>query len=244
MTPIEELRRLAPPPAVPVAAPPVDPPLPEDYRSLVETYGLGEFCDLIRLESDADDLLDYEREARADYPEYYPYPIHPEPGGLPPWGATSNGDLLCWRTEGEPDAWPVVVWGLRSAEFEEHPVGAAAFLAGWLAGRLKSELLPDAFRAHSQWFDPVGPRRSLLAVRLSPHTQSLDILRAALGDTTVRRSVGDQHVVDAGDWRVTYDPQGFEITYPPADVKRVHAVVAQAAAALGCEVLPRDVFQQ
>jgi hypothetical protein len=63
-SPLDELRRLAPPPAEPVPAAAVDPPV------------------------------------RAGYPD--DYPIHPEPGGLLPWGATSNGHLLCWVITGEP----------------------------------------------------------------------------------------------------------------------------------------------
>lgn len=113
MTPLEELRRLAPPPAVPVPAIAVDPPVPADYPPLLETHGMGEFCDLIFLGSGPEDVMDYERETRSEDPEDYPYPLHPEPGGLLPWGGTSNGQPLCWVTAGEPATWSVVVWDLK-----------------------------------------------------------------------------------------------------------------------------------
>ncbi len=34
----------------------------------------------------------YVREARVEHPEWYPHPIHPEPGGMVPFGHTAYGD--------------------------------------------------------------------------------------------------------------------------------------------------------
>lgn len=84
---LDELRRLAPPPSEPVPLPAHGVTVPADYLDLVATYGQGELCDLVHLEL----------------------------GGLLPWGATSNGDLLCWLTDGDPDTWPTVVWTCAAA---------------------------------------------------------------------------------------------------------------------------------
>jgi hypothetical protein len=238
VTHLDELRRLAPPPGEPFPLPAPELPVPADYLDLAATYGHGEFCDLIVLNGvgGPEDSLDYEREEKLEDPEDYPYPIHPEPGGLLPWGATSNGDLLCWLTEGEPDTWRTVVWDLRGREFEEHRTGATEFLAGWLAGRVTSELLPGVFREHSQWFD--APRAEKhVSVRLSPHTQDLPALRETLGETALRRSVDDQHIVATGTWRVTYNPEYLEIAFPPEDRERVRAAMDRFAARVGSEVL-------
>lgn len=237
MTHLDELRRLAPPPSEPVPLVAPELTVPADYLDLTATYGVGEFCDLIYLELDGhEDSLDYERAEKLEYPEEYPYPIHPEPGGLLPWGATSNGDVLCWLTAGEPDTWPTVIWDLRSRWFEEHPMGATEFLAGWLAGRVTSDLLPDAFREHSQWF--AQPRKlAHVSVQVSPHSQDLAALRATLGETTLRRSVGDQHIVATDAWRVTYNPEYLEIAFPPGDREQVRAAMDRFAARVGGEVL-------
>src|SRR5262245_25855607 len=38
-----------------------------------------------------------------------PYGVFPDRPGWLLWGTTSNGDALCWVTEGEPDAWPLLL---------------------------------------------------------------------------------------------------------------------------------------
>lgn len=39
-----------------------------------------------------------------------PYPVYPDPGGLFPWGVTTNGDRLMWLTSSaDPEQWPTVV---------------------------------------------------------------------------------------------------------------------------------------
>ena len=38
-----------------------------------------------------------------------PYGVFPDRPGWLLWGKTSNGDSLCWVTEGEPEAWPLLL---------------------------------------------------------------------------------------------------------------------------------------
>jgi hypothetical protein len=61
-----------------------------------------------------------------------------------------------------------VVWDLKGTEFEEHPLGATVFLAGWLAGRVESEQLPSVFREHSQWF--TAPAEQSFLSASPPHS--------------------------------------------------------------------------
>jgi hypothetical protein len=63
-----------------------------------------------------------------------------------------------------------------------------------------------------------------------------------LGDTVLRRSVGDQHILAVHGWRVTYNPGYLDIAFPPADEERVRSAVTRIAARLDCEILSADHF--
>ncbi|MEJ3744763.1 SMI1/KNR4 family protein [Actinomycetes bacterium KLBMP 9797] len=152
---LPKLVRLVPPPAEP-ARPDWDEVerdlrlrLPTDYKGLVDRYGDREFGGFLRLLDPrvlaltAREILDDEAPLREqEDPAQYPYPFHPEPGGLLGWATTHNGDWLCWLTAGEPDAWPVVVWQRRPMWYHRHEAGAVGFLYGWLTGRVTSLVPP------------------------------------------------------------------------------------------------------
>lgn len=160
----DRLMALAPPPGNPVAArgdwsvavARAGTLLPTDYRRLVGLYGCGIFGGEVWLcspfaENPNIELVEYgrgllegDRDVRQLFPDAFPYPLFPEPGGLLPWGRTHGGDNLYWRTAGEPDGWTVVANGSRSADYEEFPGGVAAFLAAWLAGEWSPPVLPAA----------------------------------------------------------------------------------------------------
>jgi hypothetical protein len=264
---MDDLVRRVPSPAVPVdgqgdwaaAEAALGLGLPADFKALIGRYGRGEFCDLLLVYPPFGEctlvgygvhLLDDDRRERIDFPEDYPYPLHPEAGGLLVWGATSNGDRLCWRTVGAPDDWPVVVWNPRGADYELHAMGAVAFIEGWLSGRVDCHLFPAAFTATAQWFDQ--PRDlTHVYVRLTEgdlvHPQRLRILREALAPTADRRSVEaedgtrqDDFVATEGQWRVTYEKaygHQIRVAFPPDDDTRVRAAVLRAADLMGCQVM-------
>jgi hypothetical protein len=48
------------------------------------------------------------RESRVRHPDFLPWPIYPEPGGLFPWAMTDNGGVLYWLTAGDPEGWPTL----------------------------------------------------------------------------------------------------------------------------------------
>jgi hypothetical protein len=50
------------------------------------------------------------RQARRDAPDLYPFPFHPDPGGLVPWGSDEHGSKYCFlAAEPDPDQWRIVV---------------------------------------------------------------------------------------------------------------------------------------
>lgn len=94
--------------------------LPSDYRSLLDTYGVGDIDELVilpPLSVDVPDLQSWHigavtRGFRA---------LWEEGGGVPgvtesaeavlPWGTGCNANEMGWLTaDADPDKWPVVVW--------------------------------------------------------------------------------------------------------------------------------------
>ncbi|MFB6393067.1 SMI1/KNR4 family protein [Polymorphospora lycopeni] len=232
--------------------------LPADFKDLVRRYGRGEFLDFLfphtpfglgNLLDEADGLLELEGPLRDEFPENYPYPLHPEPGGLLVWAATVNGDRLCWLTGGEPHRWPVVVWDPRGSRYERHDVTATGFLSAWIDGRLTCGLFPPMPQV-APWFEPVRDLTRIY-VRLAgdehPYAERLRILRAALAPTTDRGGVEsadglrqDRFVATAARWRVTYETMyghQIRIAFPPGDADRVRAALSAAVASMGCRVL-------
>ncbi|MFG3258849.1 SMI1/KNR4 family protein [Streptomyces sp. NPDC048172] len=232
--------------------------LPADYKRLVETYGRGDFCgelclstpfdgadNPVRLEGDA---LDVFGSMRDTWPEKYPYPLYPEPGGLLAWGVTEAAGQLCWLTEGPPETWPVVIWS-RDDDHEKYECGAAAFLDGWLDGRITSEILEVADDV-PPYFDP-AVEHDHVYVRLDdpedpetpPYDERLQILRAALGPTADRGAYEhqgarqDHFAVTETGWQLTYEMaygHQIRIAFPPADSARARTAVLEAVARMGC----------
>jgi hypothetical protein len=161
---LAKLTSLVPPPASPVetgeagrwdeveAA--LGTALPSDYKALIGVYGSGRFGDFLylfnpfapsgdgNLADEKDAVLKDYAESRAKFPERYPLPPFPEPGGVLPLGRTDNGDELYWITEGAPDAWPVALFGSRESKHERHEGGVVVFLIACAEGRLETGIMP------------------------------------------------------------------------------------------------------
>ncbi|MGW2749288.1 SMI1/KNR4 family protein [Streptomyces sp. NPDC001450] len=209
--------------------------LPGDYKLLVETYGWGEFCDYLYLRT--------------------PFGTSPYNGmerhdGLLVWGTTMDADRLCWRTEGEPEAWPVVVRG-RSTGREEFAPGAAGFVEGWVTGRVHSTVLADMEPGLAPWFNTFRPRL-YRCLRLSegprPYAERLRILRDVLAPTVDRGSWqsedgahGQDHFATADtDWHLTYDrsrPHQIRVSFPPGDRATARDRLFATVRLMGCTVL-------
>ncbi|WP_086799662.1 hypothetical protein [Streptomyces caniscabiei] len=128
-------------------------PLPSDYRTWATTYPqltIDGFLTVFHpgapppnLLTAAEDLLAFDRELREVDPDDIPYPLHPEPGGLYPWGTTTNSHRLHWY----PARGHIVVIG-RAGNWE-WPGTMTGFLTGILTRRLTCPLFPDRFPSPS-----------------------------------------------------------------------------------------------
>ncbi|SIN91516.1 SMI1-KNR4 cell-wall [Singulisphaera sp. GP187] len=128
--------------------------LPGDYKWLINTYGSGDFCDLLgvlnpfsssesgNLLSQVDPILEHYREGPGfQIAVKRPFPAYPERGGLLPVARDSNGDDLFWLTRGEPDDWTLVHYNWRGGwEYQQYYIPLAQFIAEWVSG-----LLPESF---------------------------------------------------------------------------------------------------
>ncbi|MGX1507875.1 UNVERIFIED_CONTAM: hypothetical protein RKD43_006500 [Streptomyces graminofaciens] len=266
MTGYGGLTRLVPPPAVPVdargdwtaAESASGVRLPDDYKWLVGTYGWGEFCDFLYLRTpfgtSPHNGIEWQRGHLSGSPgrdrERYPYPLHPAAGALLVWGATPDADRLCWLTDGSAEDWTVVVWD-RDGRYEAHPLGAAAFIEGWVGGHVGSGLLGDMEPDLAPWFNAFR-RRTHRCLRLSEgpltHPERLRLLRELLAPTSDRGAwrsqtgeQGQDHFATVGtDWLLTYDmscPHQVRVDFPPEDAEQVRRRLYAAVELMGCHVL-------
>ncbi|MEV6107404.1 SMI1/KNR4 family protein [Streptomyces sp. NPDC051940] len=149
--------------------------LPTGYVTLMETYGSGEWCGWLRFGAPFGDgqydlapwaewHTETYRDLRADFPEYHPLAVWPEPGGFLPFANSIDGDELGWLTEGaDPDDWPLIVVP-RHAD-QGPPLdggGLTDTLLQWLRGHFAAEGLPRLGRRDEDpldyiGFEPYGP---------------------------------------------------------------------------------------
>ena len=138
--------------------------LPEDYKALIATYGIGVFQDFLVLLGPSSKIRDFsilgvlnehhisERSQRLNFPDEQsivePFYLYPEQKGLIPWGFTTNdGCYLYWQTIGSPNEWPVIVYNLRDGEHEFFALTVTEFLIGVLSRDLIVNLFPRSFPA-------------------------------------------------------------------------------------------------
>jgi hypothetical protein len=188
---LSRLLALLPPPETPTLLPVDWPgvearlgvPLPQDYKALIETFGLGQIDGYlsvlhpstknrhVNLEKRGATSLDALRWLRAGperspYPTYpepvavkLPYPIFPEPGGLLPWGITDNGDECFWRVaDADPNRWTVVAANVRNDDWEAYRGGMVDFLCATLSRTRLSEVFADDWPSESPRFAPYQDR--------------------------------------------------------------------------------------
>jgi hypothetical protein len=103
-------------------------PLPSDYKAFIDSYGPGTFCDITIAAPAAPADLDlltlinrkYRQATGNPRRRVLAPPIHPEPGGMIPWGETPDGWTCCWApTDHNPDDWGIVLAdvNLRPVEY-------------------------------------------------------------------------------------------------------------------------------
>jgi hypothetical protein len=91
------------------------------------------------------------RTAKEKYPQFLPWPVYPEPGGLFPWALTDNGGTLYWLTAGDPETWPTLhdPHDLRPETWERYDVPFADLLYKTVTG--KSGLFREELGEHFEY---------------------------------------------------------------------------------------------
>jgi hypothetical protein len=99
--------------------------LPTDYKTFVEAFGVGTINNFLvvlvpRSTNQNVDLLKRGRReleafevSKREFPKYYRDEVYPSPGGILPFAVTDNGEVLHWRTAGDPEQWTVTAYESR-----------------------------------------------------------------------------------------------------------------------------------
>jgi hypothetical protein len=211
--------------------------LPGDYKELIEHFPDGLFRGLIQLNRPGDqnyppdDFLGFYaynplgdmRSWRESGHGSFPYPIHPEPGGVLPWARVRGlSGHLFWLTErDDPDKWPVVMTDREFVNWWTFDGGACEILLQIVQGRFDlsmfgrgtAEPLFMPVRSVSAQPSPAqeGPSgafwQKMLGARLGHPTNRFPDLQSALGTPTAVAPV---------DWATTEEQLGLSF---PADYK-------------------------
>jgi hypothetical protein len=173
---IDDLRAILPPPPTPVEAhgktwsvveQEIGTQLPDDYKIFIDQYGSGRINGFIwvfnpfasgrfiNLGRQIVDRLGALETLARDFGEQCPYPCFPQKGGLLPFAATDNGDVIYWITDGDPNAWRVAVNQARGPKYEEFSLNATGFLAGILTHKTKCTVFPKSLEEVGASFEPV-----------------------------------------------------------------------------------------
>lgn len=77
--------------------------------------------------------------------EDIPFPEYPEEGCLLPFGATTNGDSVWWKSCGNPDVWSVIVSSDRESDWHQYSMGAVEFIDCLVSRELEIPIFPRGF---------------------------------------------------------------------------------------------------
>jgi hypothetical protein len=173
---IEQLKRVLQPPPNPREVPRLSDwleledalgcSLPDDYRRFIEVYGTGRIAEFLSIFNpfSAHRYLNLREQLRIQaqvleelesFGEVLPYKIHPVPGGVFPFGATDNGDVMFWVCDGIPDNWHVVVNASRSPDWERFDEDMTAFLTETLCGGTRPSAFPGKFPPPAVRFESI-----------------------------------------------------------------------------------------
>ena len=144
--------------------------LPDDYKRFLEAFGIStingflvvlaplsssQHVDLLkcgRIELEA-----YETSKR-EFPKYYRDEVYPTPCGILPFAITENGEVLYWRTVGNPEQWTVTVYESRGPKKFDFNGGVTEFLVAVLTGEIECDVLPRGFLKVPPVFKPIKLR--------------------------------------------------------------------------------------
>ena len=146
-------------------------PLPDDYVSFIGLYGSGVIGNWLTVFNpfSKNPNVSLTRQfivnlsalsvVKEEFPESCPYPLLFEPGGLLPWGSSTDGDLYCWETRGIiGKLWKVVTIG-RHSKPEEFDMPMARFLAQSISGEIKPKTIPAEWAEQDVKFTPIKAKQ-------------------------------------------------------------------------------------
>jgi hypothetical protein len=172
---IELLKSLLPPPPEPIAVPSQSDigsfeqqftKLPTDFVDFLQSYGTGSIDNFIWIFNPASKnpnlnlanqiklQLQTFRELVFQQLEPSPYKLFPEKEGLLPFAITDNGNVLFWKTVGDPNQWSVVVAASRAPKYEEYNLCITDFISKLLMKELHVGIFPDDFPSEQPIFSP------------------------------------------------------------------------------------------
>ena len=138
--------------------------LPDDYKEYIAIYGsgcIGEFIwpfnpfsknEHLNLINQVNIRIDALNTLRDQFEIKIPYPLHPQEGGLLPWAATDNGDVLFWLKEGNPENWTIVINEARVEYYEHFETSMTGFIYKLLSKEILSSIIPTDFIDYQQVF--------------------------------------------------------------------------------------------
>jgi hypothetical protein len=140
--------------------------LPADYKTVIETYGPGQFDHFITLYQPVTPFLTIElahqakraneilARLRAGGREHIPF----AEGEIVPVAGTDNGDTVYWVLEDprDPDSWTITAGAARNTHWPRFPGGIVDFLCAVLSRRTRLIIFPDNFPSDEPRFQPDG----------------------------------------------------------------------------------------
>jgi hypothetical protein len=138
--------------------------LPADYKSVIETYGSGQFDAFLTLYQPVTPFLTIElgyqakrqseilAHLRASGSEHIPF----VEGELLPVAGTDNGDTVYWVREdpNDPESWTITGNEARNTAWPRFPGGIADFLVAVLSRRTRFPIFPEDFPSRRPQFEP------------------------------------------------------------------------------------------
>ncbi len=135
--------------------------LPDDYKVYINNFGsayVDKFLTIynpfsqnpnLNLIEQTKIILEDYRWLQAQGNEQIPFPLFPDKDGLLPFGTTDNGDVLFWKTSGEPNQWTIVVNASRESLYDRFDENMTDFLTKILRRELVCAIFPADFPSSS-----------------------------------------------------------------------------------------------